>query len=119
MRDFRDLIVWKTSHRLTLKIYQVTSNFPKQELFGLTVQMRRSACSISSNIAEGCGQNTQLQLSKFLNYATGSASELEYQILLSKDLKYIDNQVFKDLTHQITQIKKMLFSLISTIKHDN
>lgn len=110
MRDFRELIVWETAHRLTLKIYKVTSNFPKQELFGLTVQMRRSACSISSNIAEGCGHNSQLQFRKFLNYASGSASELEYQILLSKDLNYINNQVFKDLTNQITQIKKC-FSL--------
>jgi len=77
MRDFRGLSVWENSHSLTLLIYKSTSSFPKEELYGLTSQMRRSASSIPSNIAEGCGRDSQPQLARFLNIAFGSASELE------------------------------------------
>lgn len=76
MRNFRDLLVWQKSHALTLSVYKSTSSFPKEELYGLTSQVRRSASSIPSNIAEGCGRTTQSQLAHFLNIALGSASEL-------------------------------------------
>lgn len=86
MKNFRTLSVWEKTHQLTLFIYKTTSHFPKEEFYGLVSQMRRAASSIPSNIAEGCGRNSQAQFTRFLNIAFGSASELEYQILLSKDL---------------------------------
>lgn len=119
MRDFRNLSVWEKSHKLTLLIYQFTSTFPNEELYGLTSQMRRSAASISSNIAEGCGRNSQPQLARFLNIAFGSASELEYQIILSKDLELINPNTFKELSDNITEIKRMLYSLIQVINFDS
>ncbi len=90
MRNFYELLIWQKSHQLTLKIYVSTRYFPKEETFGLTSQMRRSSSSIPTNIAEGCGRNSNLQLKYFFTVATGSCSELEYQLLLSKDLNYID-----------------------------
>lgn len=111
MRNFRKLSVWQKSHQLTLSIYKTTASFPKEELYGLVSQMRRSASSVPSNIAEGCGRNTQPQLAHFLNVALGSASELEYQILLAKDLNLFSEQIFKEQTNQIIEIKRMLTSL--------
>ena len=87
MKDFRKLLVWEKAHQLTLSIYNVTAAFPSEETYGLTSQMRRAASSIPSNIAEGCGREGDAELSRFCTIARGSASELEYQILLSRDLK--------------------------------
>lgn len=112
MRNFRKLSVWEKSHSLVLSIYKHTSWFPKEEVYGLTSQMRRSASSIPSNIAEGCGRNTQPQFARFLNIAFGSASELEYQIILSKDLEFIRDEVFNELLQNVTEIKRMLSSLL-------
>ncbi|HYW34011.1 MAG TPA: four helix bundle protein, partial [Balneolaceae bacterium] len=96
-----------------------TSSFPKEELYGLTSQMRRAASSIPSNIAEGCGRNTQAQFARFLNIAFGSASELEYQLILSKDLSFINNEAFSELFEKITEVKRMLYSLIQKVQTDN
>ena len=87
MRDFRQLRVWEESHLLVLSIYEVTKEFPKEELFTLTNQIRRSSSSIPTNIAEGCGRETSKDYAHFLQVALGSAFELDYQILLAKDLK--------------------------------
>ena len=112
MRNFLNLEIWKRSHQLTLKIYKTTNiykttkYFPKEELFGLTGQMRRSSSSIPSNIAEGCGRNSSPQLANFLQIATGSCSELQYQIILSKDLSYINEQVFNELHTDTVDIRK-------------
>ncbi|MEX0904530.1 MAG: four helix bundle protein, partial [Balneolaceae bacterium] len=111
MRNFRNLSVWEKSHELTLAVYKSTALYPKEEIYGLTSQMRRSASSVPSNIAEGCGRNTQSQLAYFLNIGMGSASELEYQLILSKDLEFISNQIFKEQTNQVTEVKRMLTSL--------
>jgi len=119
MRNFRKLSVWEKSHTLTLNIYKSTSSFPKEELYGLTSQMRRAASSIPSNIAEGCGRNTQAQFARFLNIAFGSASELEYQLILSKDLSFINNEAFSELFEKITEVKRMLYSLIQKVQTDN
>ncbi len=110
MRDFTKLEVWKRSHLLTLKIYQVTKSYPREELFGLISQMRRSSSSIPTNIAEGCGRNTIPQLKHFCEIAAGSLSELQYQILLSKDLFYFPNTCFVELHEEIGQIRKMIFA---------
>ncbi|NBC67300.1 MAG: four helix bundle protein [Bacteroidetes bacterium] len=111
MRNFRNLSVWGKSHKLTLNVYKSTASFPKEELYGLVSQIRRSASSVPSNIAEGCGRNTQSQLAHFLNIALGSASELEYQLLLARDLDFVTEQIFKELTSQVIEIKRMLTSL--------
>ncbi|MEX2347679.1 MAG: four helix bundle protein [Balneolaceae bacterium] len=118
MRDFRNLKVWQKSHQLTLAVYRTTAFYPKKEIYGLTSQMRRSASSVPSNIAEGCGRNTQSQLAYFLNIGMGSASELEYQLILSKDLGFINNQIFKEQLMQVTEVKRMLTSLHQKVSSD-
>lgn len=108
MRDFRKIQVWERAHQLTLQVYKITSSFPKDELYGLTSQMRRAAVSIPSNIAEGCGRDTQTELARFIHIAGGSASELEYQIILAHDLGYIGNELYPELNSEINEIKRML-----------
>lgn len=119
MRDFRKLKVWEKSHQLTLDIYKSTTNFPKEERYGLTSQMRRSASSVPSNIAEGCGRDSQPQFARFLNISSGSASELEYQIILAKDLKFLNSENYKQLTSNVTEVKRMLTSLHGKVRADN
>ncbi|WP_092769607.1 four helix bundle protein [Hymenobacter actinosclerus] len=87
MLDYRSLQIWQRSHQLTLQLYGLTKNFPREELFGLVSQMRRAAASIPTNIAEGCGRNSDAELARFLTIASGSASELDYQLLLSHELQ--------------------------------
>jgi four helix bundle protein len=89
MKDFRDLKVWDKSHQLTLACYEATGGFPKQEIFGLVSQIRRCSSSVAANIAEGCGRRGNGEFHRFLQIAMGSASELEYHLLLSKDLKFL------------------------------
>lgn len=110
MRNFQELIIWQKSHALCLKIYQVTASFPKTEVYGITSQMRRSSSSIPTNIAEGCGRRSNLDFRRFLTFAAGSASELEYQVLLSKDLEFITPEMFKLLTKDVVEIRKMIHS---------
>ena len=109
MRNFLNLEIWKRSHQLTLKIYRITKYFPKEEIFGLTSQMRRSSSSIPTNIAEGCGRNSNPQLANFLQIASGSCSELQYQIILSKDLSYITEEVFNELQTDVIEVRRMIF----------
>ena len=109
MRDFLTLEIWKRSHLLTLEIYKVTKKFPKGELFGLTSQMRRSVYSIPTNIAEGCGRNSNAQLVNFLQIATGSCSEIQYQLMLSKELLCITEELFSELHKEAVEIRKMIF----------
>ena len=110
MRDFSKLSIWQKSHELTLKIYTLTKSFPREEIFGLTSQMRRSASSIPTNIAEGCGRSSNPQFKHFLNFSIGSTSELEYQIILSKDLHYISDIAFNELHPLITEVRKMIYA---------
>jgi len=112
MQDFRRLRVWGKAHELTLEIYKSTADFPKHELYGLTSQIRRCAISVPSNIAEGRGRNTKRQYVQFLQIAMGSASELEYYILLVSDLDLIGKTVQSRPSHNVIEIKKMLASLI-------
>src|SRR5437762_14378337 len=99
MKDFRKLQVWEKAHQLALALYQVTASFPRDETYGLVSQIRRAAASIPSNIAEGCGRDGDPELSRFCTIARGSASELEYQLLLARDLKLIPShdQIFQRL----------------------
>lgn len=110
MKKFQDLVIWERSHQLTLHIYNLTRTFPKEELYGLTSQIRRSSSSIPTNIAEGCGRNSELDFNRFLAIAMGSASELEYQLILSRDLKYCSEEDFEVLASELKEIKKMINS---------
>ncbi len=115
MRDFKKLDIWKRSHQLTLVIYRITKQFPKDELFGLTSQMRRSSSSIPTNIAEGCGRGTNPQLKHFLEISIGSSSELEYQLILSKALEYISEEVFNQYAEETVQVRRMIYGYCSQL----
>ena len=116
MQNYKDLKVWERSHQFTLKIYEVTKFFPKDETYALTSQLRRSASSIPANIAEGCGKNTNQDFAKYLNISLGSSNESEYFIILSKDLNYLSQQDFDMLFVLINEIKAMLMALISKVR---
>ncbi|MGL6337833.1 MAG: four helix bundle protein [Waterburya sp.] len=116
MRNFRDLQVWEKAHQLTISIYKTTSNFPKEELYGLTSQIRRACASIPANIAEGCGRGSEAELARFLQISMGSASELEYHLLLVRDLRIIQSEEYQLLLDKLIEVKKMLASLILKIK---
>jgi four helix bundle protein len=92
MKDFRNLQVWEKSHMLTLSIYDATRPFPREELFGLSSQIRRAAASIPTNIAEGCGRSSDPDFARFLQIAFGSACEVEYHLILARDLRYVDGR---------------------------
>lgn len=111
MRDFRQLKVWERAHQLTLEIYRVTAGFPREELFGVTSQMRRCSASVAANIAEGCGRTGNADLYRFLNISAGSAVELEYFLLLVRDLSFIPPNTYSNLHRQVSEVQKMLASL--------
>lgn len=116
MQNYKELKVWSLAHQFTLQVYECTKTFPKEEIFGLVNQLRRSASSIGANIAEGCGRGTQNDFAKFLQIALGSVNESEYFVILSNDLKYINTLEFDHLYKQANEIKAMLISLIQKVK---
>ena len=116
MKDFRTLKVWQKSHSLSLLVYKITEKFPKEELFGITSQLRRAVVSIPTNLAEGSGRGSDKDFKRFVQIAMGSASESEYLILLSKDLGYFSEENYGNLLVKIQEVKKMLSSLISKLK---
>lgn len=118
MKDFRGLIVWRKSHELTLEVYALTKLFPKEELFGLSNQMRQSSSSIPTNIAEGSGRGSNADFQRFLQMAFGSASELDYQLLLCRDLTYMAESRYMELYESLFEVKKMLASLIRKIQSE-
>jgi four helix bundle protein len=113
VRDFTQLKVWEKAHTFALHAYKVTAEFPPAETYGLTSQLRRSATSIPSNIAEGCGRNTRAEFVRFLHIAAGSASEAQYQLLLARDLGFLTQVAYDSLNAIVTEVKMMLASLIS------
>ena len=115
MKDFRRLSVWDRAHHLTLEIYKVTSKFSRDELYGITSQMRRSSASIAANIAEGCGRTGNGEFHRFLNTAAGSANELEYFVLLSRDLKFLSEESYDDLQARVSEVERMLASLLGKV----
>lgn len=116
MKDFRGLKVWERGHKLTLAIYKITSGFPREEMYGLTSQIRRSCASIPTNISEGCGRSSDKELARFIEIAIGSASELEYLLLLSRDIELINGADFKALIAEAIEVKKMLISFYKKLK---
>jgi four helix bundle protein len=115
VKDFKHLSVWQKAHLLTMGVYKLTSDYPQQELYGLTAQMRRACVSIPSNIAEGCGRKGEVEFGRFLQIALGSASELEYHLLLSRDLGYLKEKEHALFNNQVTEVKRMLIVLIQRL----
>jgi len=108
VKDFRSLQVWENAHELALGVYRASSSFPSHELYGLTAQLRRSAASVPTNIAEGCGRGSDADLARFLQIAMGSACEMEYQLLLAHDLGYLTQERYSELTSMTLTVKRML-----------
>lgn len=115
MKDFRELKVWRKAHDLTLAVYEATAAFPREELYGLTSQLRRASSSIAANLAEGSGRNGNAELARFCSIAMGSASELEYRLLLARDLKLIDPDQYEELEQKTIEVKRMLATLITRL----
>ena len=119
MQDYQKLNVWQKSHEFVLKIYKATSSFPREEIYSLVSQMRRAAVSILSNISEGCGRFGNRELKQFMSIAMGSATEVGYQLLLAKDLGYIQAKDYNTLNEEVNEIQKMLASYIRKIAETN
>ena len=118
MKDFRDLNVWHKAHEVTLDLYRHTAKFPKEELYGLTSQIRRCAASIAANIAEGCGKRGNAEFQRFLNIASGSASELEYHLLLARDLNLLAAENYRGMEAKVVEVKRMLAGLVRKIEQE-
>lgn len=116
MKDFRELKVWQKAHELSLALYRATAAFPREETYGLTAQLRRACPSIPTNIAEGCGRGSDADFAHFLQIAMGSASETEYQLLLSRDLGYLPQDAYAALQECIQEVKRMISSLLKTLR---
>jgi four helix bundle protein len=118
VKDFRELKVWQKAHQLTLAVYQLTASFPREELYGLSSQLRRAGASIAANLAEGCGRNGDAELARFCSMAMGSASELEYHLLLARDLKFIKSKDYEELHQRATELKRMLTAFMQALNAD-
>lgn len=116
MKDFRELKVWQKAHELSLAVYRATACFPKEETYGLSAQLRRACSSIPTNIAEGCGRGSDADFAHFLQIAMGSASETEYQLLLSRDLGYLPQDEYPALQECVQEVKRMISSLLKALR---
>jgi len=117
MKDFHNIKVWHKAHDLVIKVYKVTRSFPREEVYGLTSQIRRAAASVPTNIAEGCGRNTDNELAHFMEIASGSASELDYLLLLAMDIGLLAEDSHTELLAELTEIRKMLTTFIKTVRN--
>jgi len=118
VKDFRRLKVWEKAHLLTLDVYKLTARFPREELYSLTSQLRRCSASIGANIAEGCGKEGNRELYRFLQIASGSASELDYHLLLARDLNYLPQAEFLKVHKQLLEVRCMLTALLQKVGFD-
>jgi four helix bundle protein len=116
MEDFKKLVVWTKAHQFTLAVYRHTRTFPKEETYGLTSQLRRASASIGANIAEGCGRRSDAEMKRFLQIARGSANEVEYHLLLARDLQYLPAEEFNDLDGKMHEVQRMLASLVQRLQ---
>jgi four helix bundle protein len=108
VRDFRDLKVWQKAHALTIEVYRASKDFPRDEAYGLTSQVRRASVSIAANIVEGCGRNGDAGFARFLRIALGSAAELQYHLLLAKDLGLLRPPLHSRLEADVCEVKRMV-----------
>ena len=116
MQDFRNLKVWEKAHALTLAVYRGTRDFPSDERFGLTSQLRRSCASVPANLAEGCARGGDIDFARFVNVAAASASETDYHLLLARDLDYLEDSEYQPLFEQVSEVKRMLNSFERTLR---
>ncbi|MFC2136263.1 four helix bundle protein [Bacteroidota bacterium] len=116
VKSFKDLIVWQKSHNLTIEIYEITKKFPSEEKFGIISQLRRAAYSVPSNIVEGHSRNSRKEFKHFLAIAKASLMELQYFIILSRDLKYINAAEFNSIDELITEVSKILYSFTKSLQ---
>ena len=117
MRDFRGLKAWQRAYTLSLDIYRATKAFPVDERFGLTSQLRRAAVSIGANIAEGCGHRSDREVGRFMQFALASASELEHELLLARDLHLLDSPMADDLIARTIEVRRMLTPIVARLQH--
>jgi len=115
MKDFRELKVWHKAHQLTLHVYEATRGFPREETYGLTSQLRRASSSIATNLAEGCGRSSDAEFARFCWMAMGSASELEYLLLLARDIGVLESAQYPHLDEATTEVKRMLAALLQKL----
>jgi len=116
LRNYRDLKVWSKSYGLSLELYRLSRSFPKEELYGITSQLRRAAVSIGANLAEGCGRRTNAEMARFVRISMGSASELDHHLLLCKDLGFLQDEDYKRTSRGLVEIRKMLAALLDSIE---
>jgi four helix bundle protein len=116
LRDYRNLQVWSKSYALSLELYRLSRAFPKEEIYGITSQLRRAAVSIGANLAEGCGRRTNAEMARFVRIAMGSASELDHHLLLCKDLKFLHDEDYKRVSRGLIEVRKMLGALLESIE---
>jgi four helix bundle protein len=116
MKDFRDLKVWERAHQLVVRVYDLTRPFPKEELYGLTSQLRRAPSSVPANIAEGCGRGTDVDFARFLQIAMGSASGTDYRLLLCRELGHLTEAQHGPLLASVTEAKRMLAGLVARVR---
>ena len=116
MKDFKELKVWRKAYDLSLAVYEASRSFPREEMYGLTSQLRRAAVSIGANVAEGCGRRSDGELVRFLQIARGSASEVEHHLLLARDLKFLQATIQHDIEKKLQEVQRMLTSLVSSIQ---
>jgi four helix bundle protein len=119
LQSFRNLKVWEKAHGLTLDVYKLCRTFPREEIYGLTSQMRRSSASIGANIAEGTCRKGDVEFGRFVQIAMGSASELEYHLLLAKDLELLKSLDYERLAEEVIEVKRMLASLLLKLRADS
>ena len=119
MKDFRSLKVWHKAHELTLSTYKASLTFPREEIYGLTAQLRRASSSVPANIAEGCGCDGDREFNRFLGIALRSASETEYHLLLARDLGYLSDESYEELTAQVTEVKRRLSIFMRRLKAES
>ena len=116
MQNYKNLRVWEDAHALVLEIYNATRSFPNDERYGLTSQIRRAAVSISSNIAEGTGRGSDADFARFVQFAVGSISEVDYQLLLARDLNYVSTEAYAALNDQLEIVRRMTIALLKKLR---
>lgn len=116
MKDFKELKVWSKAHELTVAVYGLTRTFPRDEIYGLTSQVRRSAASTAANIAEGCGRRSDGEFGRFLQIARGSASETEYHLLLARDFRFLSESDYRNTEKKLVEVQRMLTALVQKVQ---
>ena len=119
MNNYKNIKVWQYSYDLSLQIYEITKHFPDDERFGLTAQLRRAAVSIPINICEGAGRSSNKDFAHFIQIAIGSANEVECELMLARDLKYLNEADFQEIINDLVKVRLMLFSFRKSLLNTN